>query len=189
MLYISISWDICDPELIHQPYWDTTEREEIAEVDNKLKDIKNSLVEWRFFSPPTNREKYFPSPTLLVSTPSLKCKCKMNSQILELLNFELCINFEAQIQQCLQRAKSSYSYVCYMWPSSNTQLSILNSKTILTSSTTQWICQHILAYYSLFTFPFFLSKDSSKAIPSSIVSIKLTISSFVFGIFSLVQLA
>ena len=167
MLYISISWDIYDPELIHQPYWDTTEREEIAEVDNKLKDIKNSLV----------------------STPSLKCKCKMNSQILELLNFELCINFEAQIQQCLQRAKSSYSYICYMWPSSNTQLSILNSKTILTSSTTQWICQHILAYYSLFTFPFFLSKDSSKAIPSSIVSIKLTISSFVFGIFSLVQLA
>ena len=47
MLYISISWDIYDPELIHQPYWDTTEREEIAEVDNKLKDIKNSLVEWR----------------------------------------------------------------------------------------------------------------------------------------------
>ena len=50
MLYISISWDIYDPELIHQPYWDTTEREEIAEVDNKLKDIKNSVVEWRFLA-------------------------------------------------------------------------------------------------------------------------------------------
>ena len=35
MLYISISWDICDPELIHQPYWDTTEREEIAEAENE----------------------------------------------------------------------------------------------------------------------------------------------------------
>ena len=159
MLYISISWDICDPELIHQPYWDTTEREEIAEVDNKLKDIKNSLVEWRFFSPPTNREKYFPSPTLLVSTPSLKCKCKMNSQILELLNFELCINFEAQIQQCLQRAKSSYSYVCYMWPSSNTQLSILNSKTVLTKHN---------EYASTFwhTIPFLLFRSSYLRIPA-----------------------